>query len=187
MRKILLWTLTLALVLVAPVALAADNATIDLLLSGYATKAFTDEAVAEEDINTILAAGAQAPSAGNLQPWHFTVIQNADIAKGFVAEGTSGTVLIVVSAATEVEVWQNPSFDCGQAMQNMVVAAQALGLGSHIYGSPVASVAEQSETLGIPEGFAPAMVILIGYEGDPDAVSSASPRNAIADISNFVK
>lgn len=186
MKKILLVTLTLALLLTAPLALATENATIDLLLSGHAAASFTDDAVADADLELILKAGAQAPSAANLQPWHFTAIQNAETAKALVDESTAGTVLIVISAATEVEAWQNPSFDCGQAMQNMVVAAQALGLGSHIYGSPVSAVAEQSEALGIPEGYAPLMVILVGYEG-PDSVSSASPRNDIATTVNYVK
>ena len=45
---------------------------------------------------------------------------------------------------------------------------------------------EQREALGIPEGFAPIMAILVGYEG-PDSVSSASPRNDIADTVNYVK
>ena len=37
-------------------------------------QAFTDEAVGEKDINAILAAGINAPSAMNKQPWHFSVI-----------------------------------------------------------------------------------------------------------------
>lgn len=186
MKKALLWTLTLALLLVTPVALASGNATVDLLLSGHAAKDFTDEVVADADLEQILQAGAQAPSAANLQPWHFTAIQNAETAKALVEDSTAGTVLIVISAPTEVEAWQNVSFDCGQAMQNMVVAAQALGLGSHIYGSPVAAIAEQSEALGIPEGFVPLMAVVVGYEGT-DSVSSASTRNDIADTVNYVK
>ena len=38
------------------------------------TQSFTDEAVKEEDVTTILTAGINAPSAMNGQPWHFTAI-----------------------------------------------------------------------------------------------------------------
>ena len=38
------------------------------------TQYFTDEAVKEEDVTTILTAGVNAPSAMNSQPWHFTAI-----------------------------------------------------------------------------------------------------------------
>ena len=38
------------------------------------TQYFTDEAVKEEDVTTILTAGVNAPSAMNGQPWHFTAI-----------------------------------------------------------------------------------------------------------------
>lgn len=186
MKKALLWTLTLALLLVTPVALASENATIDLLLSGHTGRDFTDEVVADADLEQILKAGAQAPSARNLQPWHFTAVQNAETAKTLVSDSSAGTVLIVISGPTEAQAGQDVSFDCGLATQNMVVAAQALGLGSHIYGSPVAAIAEQSEALGIPEGYAPVMALLVGYEG-ADSVSSASTRNDISDTVNYVK
>ena len=41
-------------------------------------QAFTGEAVSEDDINAIVMAGVNAPSAMNGQPWHFSVITNQD-------------------------------------------------------------------------------------------------------------
>ena len=52
------------------VVLVADIAT---------TQYFTDEAVKESDVETILLAGVNAPSAMNGQPWHFTVITDAAV------------------------------------------------------------------------------------------------------------
>ena len=186
MKKGWIWTLVLMLVVAAPFALAAENPTIDLLLSGYAAKDFTDKAVSDADLEQILAAGAQAPSALNLQPWRFTVVQNAETAASLVGDSTAGTVLIIISGPAEAQRGQDVSFDCGLATQNMVVAAQALELGSHIYGSPIGTIAGQREALGIPEGFNPVMALLVGHVGT-DAVSSASPRNALADTVNYVK
>ena len=69
------------------------------------TQYFTDEAVKEEDVTTILTAGVNAPSAMNGQPWHFTAITDQatlqqiadDMGGGFPAgmqppaEGEDGT------------------------------------------------------------------------------------------------
>ena len=41
-------------------------------------QAFTGEAVSEDDINAIVMAGVNAPSAMNGQPWHFSVITDQD-------------------------------------------------------------------------------------------------------------
>ena len=43
------------------------------------TQYFTEEAVAEEDLQTILLAGVNAPSAMNGQPWHFTAITDTSV------------------------------------------------------------------------------------------------------------
>ena len=43
------------------------------------TQYFTGEAVAGDDIETILTAGANAPSAMNGQPWHFSVVTGKDV------------------------------------------------------------------------------------------------------------
>lgn len=44
------------------------------------TQFFTDEKVADEDIEKILSAGVNAPSAMNTQPWHFTAVTDEEIA-----------------------------------------------------------------------------------------------------------
>lgn len=42
-------------------------------------QAFTEEAVSEDDINAIVMAGVNAPSAMNGQPWHFTVVTDQEM------------------------------------------------------------------------------------------------------------
>ena len=53
------------------------------------TQYFTDEAVAQKDIETIVQAGINAPSAMNGQPWHFSVITDAEVLKQ-ISGGTGG-------------------------------------------------------------------------------------------------
>ena len=52
----------------------SDTQALSLVTDIPTTQSFTDEAVKEEDVTTILTAGVNTPSAMNGQPWHFAVI-----------------------------------------------------------------------------------------------------------------
>ena len=52
-----------------------------LLTEVKTTQYFTDEKVSDEDIEKILAAGVNAPSAMNTQPWHFTAVTDEETTK----------------------------------------------------------------------------------------------------------
>lgn len=60
---------------------ALADGVIDTIMNSKTTQAFKAEALAEEDLNTILAAGLSTASAMNQQPWHFAVITNQEIMK----------------------------------------------------------------------------------------------------------
>ena len=107
--------------------------------------------VAENDLMTILKAGAYAPSAKNAQAWHFTAVCNrdkllqlndavkvqmgqSDVARN-VARSKDGAynfyyhapVLIIVSVSDSALY---PREDAACALENMFLAAESLGLGS---------------------------------------------------------
>lgn len=70
----------------------ADNgmsAAAALLADIPTTQAFTEEAVAEADIDQIISAGINAPSAMNGQPWHFSVVTDAETLQ-HISEDMSG-------------------------------------------------------------------------------------------------
>ncbi len=52
-----------------------------LLTDVKTTQFFTEEKLPEEDVKRILAAGVNAPSAMNTQPWHFTAITDEEVTK----------------------------------------------------------------------------------------------------------
>ena len=56
-----------------------DSQALSLVTDIPTTQYFTDEAVGEEDVTTILTAGVNAPSAMNGQPWHFTAITDQTV------------------------------------------------------------------------------------------------------------
>ena len=55
----------------------ADASAAEMILDIPTVQAFTDEAVSEEDINAVVMAGVNAPSAMNGQPWHFSVVTDS--------------------------------------------------------------------------------------------------------------
>ena len=64
-----------------------DNTVVDTILTAGTTQAFTDEAVPEEDIETILQAGLASESAINQQPWFFVAVTDKDVMAELGASG----------------------------------------------------------------------------------------------------
>ena len=195
----------------ADVAGAMDTA-LELLTDVATTQYFTDDAVEEEDIDTILDAGINAPSAMNGQKWHFSAITDkemleqiaADMAAGTVT-GTSGSdngtqskagianapLAIVVSCSSGSE------FDAGLACQSMSSAAILLGYGTKIISSPTIVLNgenqdEYRELLGIPEDYSAVAVLLVGYADEDvdesaDGYTGATERNSAEDMATYVQ
>ena len=195
----------------ADVAGAMDTA-LELLTDVATTQYFTDDAVEEEDIDTILDAGINAPSAMNGQKWHFSAITDkkvleqiaADMAAGTVT-GTSGSdngtqskagiadapLAIVVSCSSGSE------FDAGLACQAMSSAAILLGYGTKIISSPTIVLNgenqdEYRELLGIPEDYSAVAVLLVGYADEDvdesaDGYTGATERNSAEDMATYVQ
>ena len=57
----------------------ADTGALERIIDMETTQYFTDAPVSEQDVETILAAGVNAPSAMNGQPWHFSVITDKTV------------------------------------------------------------------------------------------------------------
>lgn len=184
------FTSLFAMLLLCSVTLKSQtsgNSTTTVILEGYTARSFTTTTVDDDAIKIILQCGNKAPSARNSQPWRFTVVKDQELIGQMVRDATAGNVVIIVSGLQTDQPGMSISFDCGLATQNMVVAAQSLGLGAHIYTSPVQNInANLKQALEIPEGYNAVSVLQIGHiEKSPDAVSSASPRNDLKDVVNY--
>ena len=163
------------------------NDVVDFISSVYSPRQFTSGAISDEVIEQILFAGHKAPSARNLQPWHFTVVRNKVVIDQILQNVNDGEVLIVLSCPP-LEQNHFGEFDNGLAMQNMFLTTQSLGLGARIYGIPVPRINEtMKDTLGIPEHLRAIMVLRIGHLAPGlDATTGASPRANIEDKVNYV-
>jgi nitroreductase len=92
--------------------------------------------VSEEIVNTILEAGRLAPSATNMQPWHFVVARDQmakeEFSYGEFNRFTRDAAFIVLGVykSSEVIIEKISVMDVTIALQNMVIAAWVQGVGS---------------------------------------------------------
>lgn len=156
------------------------------ILNHYAARNFIAGTVNRNDLETILYAGVRAPSASNRQPWHFTVVQDQNLAKQIVPNMADGNILIVVSAG-DGETNGRAILDCALAVQSMYLAAQTLGYGSRIYTGPIDNVNRRLKgDLGLPSGYGAVALVRVGrVQAGVDAVSAASARKTLDSIVNY--
>jgi len=163
---------------------------INMILDSYSERAFKEGAVPDDMIETILKCAQKAPSAGNGQPWHFTVITNNEVVRQTAPRHyVEGAAVIVISGKPNERTGVNIAFDTALASQNIYLAAQALGLGVRPYYSGVQNINDnQKRVLGIPDDYIAQIIMLIGFKADDvDVVTSASVRNSFENNVNFVK
>ncbi|MEM2321160.1 MAG: nitroreductase family protein [Candidatus Bathyarchaeia archaeon] len=147
------------------------------------------EKISREIIARLLDAARWAPSGGNIQPWLFIVIDDPKLlgAVRKVSPGLFGEppLAILVCSNRERAYRMGGTLgrdylticDCAMAVQNMLLAAHALGLGSCVIKS--FSHTAIRELLDIPEGVEPELLVAIGY---PDEAPKPLPKIPLKEI-----
>ena len=118
-------------------------------------------------MNNILEAGRQAPSAGNGQPWHFIVITDEEIKQelswGRVNWFIKDAPLTIVGCAyAETGNWS--IIDTTIALQNMVIAAWAMDVGSCWLGA--FKEGDVKKLLNIPDDWKVVALVTFGYPAE---------------------
>ena len=156
---------------------------VDVILSRRSIRKYLDKSISLDVMNTILEAGRQAPSAGNGQPWHFIVITDQQT-KEALSHGRYNTFLkdapVAIVACGYIGTGQGRKWstvDTSIAVQNMVVAAWSLGVGSCWIGDFVES--EVKQLLGIPNDYQVVTLLSLGY---PAEVPEARARKSLGEI-----
>lgn len=148
---------------------------LEAILSRRSIRSYTEEPVAEADVEAILRAAMAAPSAGTQQPWRFVVVAARDVLDHIANTTPYGNVLrrapigIAVCADTRdlrhPDMWEQ---DCSVAVENALVAANALGLGAVWlrFWPKMERVEPLRNVLGLPEGVEPLCVLAIGHPAE---------------------
>jgi nitroreductase len=179
--------LLFAAVIMPSFAQDSNNPGFKALVNHYAARNFVSGSIAGSDLDAIIDAGIRAPSAGNRQPWHFTVVQNLDLAQKIVPQTQDGNILIVVSSSGDGKTNGSQILDCALATESIYLAAQALGYGSRIYTGPMDTLNSRFKSeLGLPSGYSAVALVRVGrVQAGVDAVSAASSRKKANDLVNY--
>lgn len=171
---------------------------LDAIHKRRATRSYLPKTVDEGVVRQLLDAAIQAPSARNLQPWSFVIVQDMTLLKAISEQAKrmlmrdahwsrelplddpkfdifygAGTLIVVCAK----EEGFSPVGDSYMAGQNLMLAACDMGLATCPIGlaRDVLQLPEMQERLGIPAGEQPVLPIVVGY---PAAVSPRIERAA---------
>ena len=162
---------------------------LEAILTRRSIRKFTDDSVSDEDIMLLLRAAMAAPSARNTQPWRFIVVRDqaqrdaiASFNK-FAQMAPKAPVSIVVCAdppqGDDVpEYWPQ---DCAAAIQNLMLAARAKGIGTvwtGVYPRPD-RVKGAREVFQLPDHVIPIGIVVLGYPDQPFAEVDRFDENKI--------
>ncbi|NLG25687.1 MAG: nitroreductase family protein [Clostridiales bacterium] len=148
----------------------AEHPVLDAIYRRRSIRRYQPRAVEREKIETLLRAAMAAPSACNLQPWAFIVVDEPEGFSRVRACADQGPydapVAIVVCGVVANIPWGGDGWmqDCGAAMENMMLAAVELGLGSVWIGGFDRDALRAA--LDIPEGVAPMAIAYFGYPAE---------------------
>ncbi|MFR5599114.1 MAG: nitroreductase family protein [Holdemania filiformis] len=155
-----------------------ENQVLDAIFNRRSIRRYTDQPVSSDQLDLILKAGQAAPSAMNQQPWYFVAIQRKDMIEQLASLLTenedpyyNAPLLIVVFANKKA---YSPVTDAALAIANMMLAAQALQLGTcwidysrHVFNHQGCRL---SASLGVPQDYLCVGSLVVGTPAEqPEA------------------
>ena len=178
------------------------NTTIETILSHRSIRKFTDQAIDQETVNTLVRCGQAAATSSNVQS--VSVIQVNDSGKRETLAGLAGGQPYVASASVFLvycadlsrpkqacesqggdfspgmtEHFIIATVDVALAAQNTVVAAESMGFGICYIGGLRNNPAEVSELLSIPGHVYPVFGLCIGHPDQDPEVKPRMPLDAV--------
>lgn len=150
------------------------NPKLNFIFSRRSARQYTDKDIPTQMVNDILKAAMAAPSAVARDPWHFVVVQDKTTLQKIADGLPNGKMLasaglgIVVCGDLAKAHDQKESYmiqDCSAAIENILLAATALGLGACWLGVHPRPdrIIHIRMTLGIPNEITPISVVSIGW------------------------
>ena len=182
----------------APKQQEAEPSALDVIFARKSVRSYTDQAVSDQQVETMLRAAMAAPTGMNVQPWRFVVVRDQAV-KDVLAGPRGGMIAqapVVFVICGETTLMRKPfgqpdaepvevangnwTQDCSAATENLLLAAEALGLGAvwtaaYPYEDRMEPVCA---ALGLPANVTPLCVIPCGYPaGDDQPKDKWKPEN----------
>lgn len=158
---------------------------LNVIFNRASVRRYTSEPVSKEVLRNILEAGSRAPSAMNAQPWHFIIVTEQKLKDQLSKRRWTGFVkdaaFVVVGCGEKKSCWS--IVDVAIALQNMVIAAEAQGLGSCWIGDFVQTALK--EMLGIPDNLYVIALVSFGYPAEKPALRNKKSLDEIVHYNKF--
>lgn len=154
--------------------------TFEAIFTRRSIRKFTTEMISSEELKLLLKVAMYAPSANNRQPWQFIVIRSREIlnkipeihpyAKSLYEAPMAILVCGDEELSNQQEYWIQ---DCSAATQNILLAANALGLGTVWLGIHPREQRKAAirKLFNIPDKIHPLSLIAVGYPNEKKSVS----------------
>jgi len=177
--------------------------TFEAIYSRRSVRQYKDTPIPDEVLNKVLEAARWAPSWANTQCARYVVVKDPDTKTRLAdclnrgnpsAEAIKKAPVVIVAcaeqgksgfykggAATDRGDWF--MLDVGIAMQNLALAARALGLGT-VHVGLIPDSKRVDEILGLPDGVVSVEMTPLGY---PSGESKGPPRKEISEIVFYEK
>lgn len=171
-----------------------SNAVINAIMERRSIRKYLDKPVEHEKLEIVVRCGINAPSGMNRQPWIVRVVENQQLINDVTEVYKKENAEQVKRDPTFKNMFRNApnlicvctpknggDLDAGLLGENMMLAAQSLGLGTCCLGGPVRFLNSNPnakfflDKLDIPEGYQLNYILAIGY---PDESPAAKPRDA---------
>ncbi len=139
---------------------------VELLKKRRSVREFTDKPIPKEVLEKIVDAGRFAPTARNVQPWEFVAVTNKETLKKIAGITEHGKFIVSAGACILVFSQDTKYFleDCSAATQNVMLAAEALGIAScWVAGDKKPYAGEFNLLLGVPADCKLVSIIALGY------------------------
>ncbi len=167
---------------------------VDVILKRRSCRAYLPDPIPQEHVDLFIEVMRWAPSAGNLQPWHFYLVSNPEVKRKLVVaaygqEFLAQAPLVIVVAAQpersaahygnrgrEMYVYQ----DTAAAIQNLLLTATDLGYGTCWVGAFIDR--KVSEALDLPWDERPVAMIPVGKPAEKSEAPHRRSREQIATI-----
>ena len=170
------------------------NPVLSVIMARRSIRKYLDKPVEHEKLEMVVRAGINAPSGVNRQPWIVRVVEDqqliADVTNVYKQENAEQVkrdkdfknmfrnAPNLICVCTPVN---GGELDAGLLGENMMLAAQSMGLGTCCLGGPVRFLLSNEkckffiDRLDIPSDYKLNYIIAIGY---PDEQPDAKPRDA---------
>lgn len=163
---------------------------------------YKTDPVDDKTLETVLEAARQAPSWSNTQCWRFIVVRDSEMKIKITdtlnetnpaRNAVTGAPIVIVACAELGKAGSKGGqmvsdkgdwfmFDTAIAMQNLVLAAHSLGLGTVYVGWFDAKAV--AEMLAVPQGYSVVSLTPLGY---PAEIKDARPRKELSEIVFYEK